>query len=186
MITKQRLEEVLNFDRENGVFTWKIYRGGTKKVGDVAGTIDSKGYRQIRIDGVTYLAHRLVWLLVHGAWPSHHIDHIDRNPLNIHESNLRKCTHAQNHQNEGLRSDSTSGVTGVSFIKRSKKWLAYINVENKRIRLGQFETFDEAVAARIQAKKNYHTFHPHQECHIRFSDESARAAEWAGRFGSTS
>lgn len=162
MLTKKRIEEVLGFDAENGVFTWKIYRGGIRKVGDKAGSIDSKGYLQISIDGRTYLAHRLVWTITHGKWPDHHIDHIDRNPLNIVPSNLRACTHAQNHQNEGVRSDSSSGVTGVSFVKRSGKWLAYINVDGKRKRLGLHENFEDAVAARIKAKKEYHQFHPIQ------------------------
>ncbi|QVP48868.1 HNH endonuclease [Salmonella enterica subsp. salamae] len=162
MITKKRVDEVLHFDEETAEFTWKIYRGGTKKVGDKAGTLDSKGYRQIRIDGVTYLAHRLVWLIKHGEWPQHHIDHIDRNHLNNHPSNLRKCTHAENHQNIPVRKDNSSGVTGVSYVKRSKKWLAYIYVNGKAKRLGLYENFNDAVMARIKAKKHYHTFHPHQ------------------------
>jgi len=162
MMTKNRIEEVLHFDSENGVFTWKIYRGGIRKIGDKAGSIDSKGYLQIRIDGRTYLAHRLVWTITHGKWPDHHIDHIDRNPLNIRPENLRACTHAQNHQNEGVRSDSSSGITGVSFVKRSGKWLAYINVDGERKRLGLFEKFEDAVEARVIAKQKYHQFHPHQ------------------------
>lgn len=162
MITKERIEEALRFDAENGVFTWKIYRGGIRKIGERAGAIDSKGYLQIRIDGKSYLAHRLVWTITHGKWPDHHIDHIDRNPLNIRPENLRACTHSQNHQNEGVRSDSSSGVTGVSFVKRSGKWLAYINVDGVRRRLGLYDKFEDAVAARISAKPEYHQFHPHQ------------------------
>ena len=162
MIDKSRVLSLLDFDEIEGVFRWKQWMGGTAKKGSISGAIDSKGYRQIRIDGRLYLAHRIVWLITHGEWPDHHIDHIDRNPLNITPSNLRKCTHAQNHQNVGVRSDNSSGVTGVSFLKKSGRWLAYININRKRIRIGEFEDFEDAVKARLEAKKEVHLYSPNQ------------------------
>lgn len=163
ILNASRLRELLSYCQKTGVFHWKVWRGGPAAVGSVAGCTDSKGYRQIRLDMRNHLAHRLAWLYVYGEFPKGHLDHIDRNPQNNAIANLRECTHAENHQNEGLRSDSTSGATGVSFNKASTKWLAYINKDGFRHRIGLFDSFDDAVAARIAAKKKVHTFHPFQD-----------------------
>lgn len=156
------LKSILRYDSETGIFTWRKFRGGSAKAGTVAGSLDSKGYVQIKIKHRLYLAHRLAWLYVHGEMPSGHIDHVDRNPKNNAIANLRICTRFENHQNLGIRANNTSGATGVSWIKASKKWLAYINANGKRIRIGRYESKDDAIAARLKAKMVIHRFHPVQ------------------------
>lgn len=156
------LKQLLKYDKDTGDFTWLKSVGGLAKSGSIAGSIDSKGYRQIRVNGMLYLAHRLAWLYEYGDFPDAHIDHIDRNPKNNAISNLRLCTHAQNHQNTGVRSDNTSGVTGVSYVNQNRKWLAYINVGGKRLKIGLFKNVEDAIAARLEAKRKYHSFSPHQ------------------------
>jgi len=156
------LSAVLSYCPLSGYFTWKSFRGGKARAGSLAGAIDSKGYVQIKINGKLYLAHRLAWFYASGQWPDSHIDHIDRNPKNNAIANLRLCSHAENHQNIDVRSDNSSGVTGVSWIKKSQKWLAYINRNGVRHRIGLFASIDSAVAARLEAKRQIHTFHPKQ------------------------
>lgn len=163
ILNAARLRELLHYCPETGVFLWKVWRGGPTVAGSVAGSIDSKGYRQIKLDMRLHLAHRLAWLYVHGEFPVGHLDHIDRNPKNNAITNLRLCTHSENHQNTGLRADNTSGVTGVSFNKPSAKWLAFISKNGRRHRLGLFDSFEVAVAARLAAKAHMHTFHPFQQ-----------------------
>ena len=43
----------------------------------------------------------------------------------------------------------------MSFDKARNKWAAYINQNNKRVVLGRFETFEDAVEAREQAEVEY-------------------------------
>ena len=50
------------------------------------------------------------------------------------------------------RSDNTSGVKGVSFHKRSGKYMAYITLAGKRHYLGLFGTIEEAARARREAE----------------------------------
>ena len=84
------------------------------------------------------------------------IDHIKHNTLDNRKSELRKCTNSQNNMNHIKRIDNTSGVTGVCFDKRINKWYAQIKVKNKkRITLGYFTNFEEAVVARKEAEQKY-------------------------------
>jgi hypothetical protein len=157
-LTHQRLLELLDYSPSTGLFFWKVTRGGSAKRGTIAGSYDTKGYLQIKIDGHLYLAHRLAWLFVMGRWPVSHIDHIDGRPANNRIENLRLCTHAENHQNVGIRADNTSGVKGVSWNRKAGKWLAYINVQGRRNRLGLFAEKDAAISARLDAERQFHPF----------------------------
>ncbi|EOA5908665.1 AP2 domain-containing protein, partial [Salmonella enterica subsp. enterica serovar Brandenburg] len=51
--------------------------------------------------------------------------------------------------------NNTSGALGVWREKRRNKWVAEIKVDRRKIHLGQFDNFDEAVAARKDAEVKY-------------------------------
>lgn len=63
------------------------------------------------------------------------------------------------------RLNNTSGVKGVSFHKRSGKWMAYITLAGKRRYLGIFGTVEEAAQARREAEVEL--FDPILEAHGR-------------------
>lgn len=69
--------------------------------------------------------------------------------------NLRIATMAENVRNSGLQSNNTSGVIGVYWNKKEQKWKAQINYNYKRIFLGTFENFTDAVKARKEAEEKY-------------------------------
>ena len=54
-----------------------------------------------------------------------------------------------------LRKDNVSGYAGVSFRKDKGKWYSRIWVMKKVIRLGTFERYEDAVAARKRAEEEY-------------------------------
>ena len=83
------------------------------------------------------------------------VDHINGNRLDNTRKNLRICDKQHNAYNHGIRIDNKSGVTGVSWHKLIEKWVAYINVENERIKLGAFDNFQDAVNARLAAEQKY-------------------------------
>lgn len=150
----ERLGDLLSYDPDTGHFRWKVKR---KKIdpGDVAGSVVSKRYRMIQIDGVHYLAHRLAWLFVHGRWPKQ-IDHINRNPFDNRIANLREASPAENARNRRGRRDSKSGVKGVCFRPRSNNWEANIMVDGIAIYLGRYPTLQQAAAIYTKAAQDLH------------------------------
>lgn len=83
------------------------------------------------------------------------VDHINHNPYDNRKCNLRVCTLQQNNYNRGLRKDNKTGVRGVAFDPASMKWMASIGCNGKHYTIGRYNTFDEAVAARLAAEKEY-------------------------------
>ena len=81
------------------------------------------------------------------------IDHIYHNKTDNRKSQLRIVSASQNGMNTVRRKDNTSGVTGVSLD--NNRWSAQITCDGKLIRLGRFNTFDEAVSARKLAEEKY-------------------------------
>ena len=51
---------------------------------------------------------------------------------------------------------SATGVRGVTFRKRSKKWLAGMVFQKKTVLYKEYATFEEAVEARRKAEEEYH------------------------------
>ena len=82
-------------------------------------------------------------------------DHINRKRYDNRKENLRMCSQQDNTQNRSLGKNNTSGVIGVSYDKRSNRWIAYLNYYKKRINLGYFEDKEQAVIARLNAELKY-------------------------------
>jgi HNH endonuclease/AP2 domain-containing protein len=84
------------------------------------------------------------------------VDHVDGNRLNNRRSNLRLATHQQNTFNKGPHRNNTSGIKGVSWHKRLKKWQVQLNVNGKRVGLGYFSEKAEAAKAYERAARKHH------------------------------
>lgn len=136
---------------------WKKRRAQCIKVGDVAGRIDSQGYRQVMLNGKSYKSHRVIWAMINDADPGDlQIDHIDGDTLNNSPGNLRLATHAQNQYNQTKKSsNNTSGIPGVYWHSRDQKWSANIGFQSKRVYLGYFDSLEEAARARREAELKY-------------------------------
>jgi len=154
-LTLERLKERLHYDPDTGLFTRKQSVGASKAGSVVTYTFPGCGYIGIRIDGFLYYGHRLAWFYMTGRWPEGEIDHKDRVRPNNAFSNLREATPQQNRQNHGLQRNNTSGVSGVTWCKRTKKWQASIVLKRKPIFLGRHPYLSDAVAARRAAEHQY-------------------------------
>lgn len=78
-----------------------------------------------------------------GVW----VDHKDSDGLNNRRKNLRLCTPQQNEGNSRMKSFNTSGIKGVSWCKRDKKWAACICINYKTVHLGRFANKEDAASA---------------------------------------
>jgi len=152
-LTQNRLKQVLHYNPKTGIFTRKIRTSTRIRVGDIAGYLNTLGYVFICVDSIKYLAHRLVWLYVHGYFPEHTIDHIDRNPANNRITNLREAGKRCNIQNSGNRKDNTSGVKGISWNKNAQKFIVNIMTNSSQKYIGIYSDFDEAVCHRLAAEQ---------------------------------
>jgi len=159
-LSAERRRELLHYDMETGVITWRVRSNSRVTAGDVAGYIRSNGYIAIQIDGRLYFAHRLAWFFVMGEWPKNQIDHIDGKKTNNRFANLREATNAENGQNQRkAQSDNkSSGLLGVSWHNPSGNWRARISLDGKERCLGYFHTAESAHAAYIESKRRIHAF----------------------------
>lgn len=161
-LSQARLKELLHYDPDTGVFTWKVKSAYNIEIGNVTGCVtilSGKKYIVIRVIGKLYLAHRLAWLYMTGSFPIDEIDHADGNGINNIFKNLSSVTHLKNHKNIRLHVRNTSGINGVSWHSENKRWRARIKVNYKNISLGCFTDIKDAIKARKNADIKY-GFHP--------------------------
>lgn len=105
-----------------------------------------EGYGNFWFNNTMVRAHRLSFEWANGPIPDGmQVDHICLNESCVNPDHLRLATNALNSQNRrGAYSNSTSGLRGVSFHKRSGRWQAYSTLNRRRQYLGQFDTKEEA------------------------------------------
>lgn len=159
-ITAAEVRELLDYEPDTGIFTWKVSRGRSP-VGAPAGTKHSRGYVVIKINKKDYLAHKLVWLIHTGKMPTSEIDHINGITSDNRFSNLRDVSHRENLRNTSLHRSNKSGCCGVRFLAARGHWIAEITNFNSAIYLGSFKSMDEAKQARktAEALLGYHPNH---------------------------
>lgn len=155
IVSRDRVLELLDYDRESGLFTWRVSRGPLI-AGSVAGNENTSGHIQIQIDGRAYLAHRLAWLIVSGQWPQppNEIDHRDTDKQNNRWSNLREATRSQNRMNTRRVSTNTSGFKGAQYFSPGK-WRAILKKDGKTVSLGLHNSPEEAHAAYCEGIKRH-------------------------------
>lgn len=166
MLTQEKLIELINYDSETGIFTWKnrsenyfcnpgYCKAWNKRyAGKKTGNMSSTGCLQICIDDVRYMAHRLAWLYIHGDMNSECIDHINGDRTDNRLSNLRPATFVQNLMNAPSIAKRETGVRGVYWDKRGKCWRAACSISRKRVWLGKYYSLFDAAAARKSYEAN--------------------------------
>jgi hypothetical protein len=154
-LSRDLVLELLTYCPNSGVFVWNNRMGANVNKGDIAGGVNSLGYRRIRLNGKYYSAHRLAFLIAEGSFPNGHVDHINQNRSDNRLENLRVVSVSGNGKNRSLGSNNTSGIIGVTFDKKVSKWKARVTHEKKRILIGYYDKLDEAKEAILLARDMY-------------------------------
>lgn len=85
------------------------------------------------------------------------VDHINNNTLDNRRENLKIISNANNIRKGKIRTNNTSGYTGIKkrmdYTKRP--WYATIRVNYRVVYLGSFKTFGQALDARKRAELKY-------------------------------
>jgi HNH endonuclease len=132
-LTQLHLKSILRYDIRTGNWFWRIAPCNRVHAGGPAGRLMARGYQQIQINGVQYLAHRLAVLYKTGKWPDDEVDHKHGVEHGDQWSNLRSATKQQNKWNARISKRNTSGFKGVWFNARKNRWIAELQVNFHRI-----------------------------------------------------
>lgn len=143
------------FQYEAGHLYWKVKPCKKICIGDKAGTYHTAGYWHITINKKKYLAHRLIFMMIHGYLPEF-IDHIDGNGLNNNIDNLREVTKSQNSMNSKISSSNKSGIKNIHWATREKKWVVQFKINQKLIHVGSFKDLELAELVSIEGRNKYY------------------------------
>ena len=153
MISQERLLELFNYNPDSGIFI-ELTKRKNKNIGDILGTVSNQGYLVGVVDKKQYQLHRLAYLYMTGEMPDK-IDHKNHITTDNRWKNLRNVSAFDNMQNTKMSVRNTSGCVGIYWNKTNLRWESRINVNKKRIFLGSFELYHEAVNARKNAEVLY-------------------------------
>lgn len=132
----------------------RLIKHSTMRLGD--SDTNAAGYRRVTFDRGALgrfraLAHRIVWVLHHGAIPDGQlVDHIDGDFLNNRINNLRLVTKSGNSQNAVYK--------GYGWAAREGKYVATIKLNGKSKFLGYYDNPEAARAAYLAAKAVRHEY----------------------------
>ena len=150
MITQERLKNVISYDSETGVATWKV-RKSNMLPGSRCGNLNNHGYYYVSVDKKRYQLHRLLWLYHYGSMPDGQIDHINGNRTDNRIVNLRVVDSRGNQQN--LPAHRNGNLPGA--IRSGSRYYGQIKINGFRYYLGRFDTKEQAHQAYLD-KLNEH------------------------------
>ena len=156
-ITHELVKTIFDYDPVNGLLIRKIATSSKAKVGSIAGSKKGHKYARVSVNNKMFYVHHVVWLWHHKDLPKE-LDHINRDRFDNRIENLRPTDRSANNINTKVRSNNTSGISGVSFDKRYNKWHVRIGVNGSAVHVGYFDDLETARQKRLEAIDLYYEF----------------------------
>jgi hypothetical protein len=165
-LTQSKLKELVTYDPETGIFRWNERSSpqfNGKFAGKECGYIHTEKsgatYTYIEILAAPYQAGRLAWLYMTGEWPIQ-IDHQNQIGTDNSWKNLRNVSQSTNLRNQPMRSTNTSGIMGVCWDDRKKRWIVQVTI-NRKQRCASFRSKELAIETAQEWYKaaGYHANH---------------------------
>lgn len=119
-----------------------------------------QGYGVFWLDGKTHLAHRISYELAREAVSAGvELDHRHTCPKNcINPTHLRPATSGQNKENFiGAQRNSKSGIRGVHWDQKARRWTAQVAHKGRSFHLGYFATPEDAESAARAKRLELHS-----------------------------
>ncbi|MNR37576.1 hypothetical protein D3C85_1556080 [compost metagenome] len=83
------------------------------------------------------------------------VDHINRITYDNRRDNLRVCDNKENVRNQSVQKNSSTGFTGVIYLKNDNRYKAEIKYEGNTIYLGVYKNIEDAIKVRKEAEEKY-------------------------------
>jgi hypothetical protein len=152
-ITQAQLRELFTYRQDGCLISNK--NSTRRKIGDVVGSLHGDNYLTVSINSKNILLHRVIYFYHYGHCPEF-LDHINGNFKDNRIENLRPATRSQNMMNRRLAKNNTSGIIGVTWEKSTNSWIAKININGKRTKLGKFTDLFSAACVRKSAEQKHY------------------------------
>jgi hypothetical protein len=136
----------------DGTLWWRTSKRGRRSGSRAFATPRGAGYLAGALDGVSLSAHRVVWALHYGEWPSGWVDHINRDPKDNRIENLRLADPTLSNHNRDSRAKG-GPYRGVMKDPNCNKFRAQIQCRGQHYYLGLYSTAEEAARVRDQKAK---------------------------------
>ncbi|MEO0976003.1 MAG: HNH endonuclease signature motif containing protein [Pseudomonadota bacterium] len=162
------LRRLLEYNPDTGLLFWKprpAWMFKTKTAAKIWNTkyANKQAFTAVRPTGYPFGnvlrcpvdAHRVIWCMRTGEWPTQQIDHIKGLSDGNRWRNLRHVSRQENARNKRMPSNNKSGQMGVVWDRNRQKWMAMIKVNQRNIYLGRFDQKTDAIAARKAAERRY-------------------------------
>ena len=163
-ISHQKLKELITYNPETGMVSWKVSPSRNIKLGERAGYFcksKKKTYRSITILGERRREHCWAWFYITGSLPINEIDHINGDGTDNRWCNLRHVTSSENRHNQRMLCNNKSGINGVFWSNSKKSWVVTFVIEGKQRTIMQTKDFFEACCTRksLDRAHNYSLQH---------------------------
>ena len=149
-LTQELIGKALSYDPVTGYLIWKTNLYSKRAIPNkrAGSLVKSTGYRNISLFGRTYLEHQLIWFICNGAWPSGQIDHINQIRDDNRIVNLRDVSKADNARNRSRNPNSKLGEHGIWYNMRTRKYVAEITLNGKKVYQKSFDDVEQAITER--------------------------------------
>lgn len=160
------LRECFDCDSDSGLLIWKARprrhfkdersyaTTNSRFAGQAAGAVTRWGYVYVQLGSERIHAHRIIWAINTGAWPSRFLDHINGDKADNRIANLREADRSQNGANRPVSPKNKVGLKGV--CPHGRRFRAQIKTREKVIYLGMFDTPELAHEAYAAAAIKHH------------------------------
>lgn len=134
------VERVINYKRKGNRLRWVLHDSDPSHI---SGKYVVDTDRKARL-------HRFIMRLED---PRLIVDHINGDTMDNRKENLKIITRGENNKNQRKHINNTSGYTGVTYEKQSGLYVSAIQLHNKKLHIGRYDTLEQAnIAYRASAK----------------------------------